>query len=41
VDVPAATAAGLIVVTLGVSHEPAAARAQPVALRVAAAAIVG
>jgi UDPglucose 6-dehydrogenase len=41
VDVPAATAAALTVVTLGVSHEPAAAKAEPMAVRVAAAAIVG
>jgi UDPglucose 6-dehydrogenase len=41
VDVPAATEAGLTVVTLGVPHEPAPSKAQPVALRVAAAAIVG
>jgi UDPglucose 6-dehydrogenase len=39
VDVPAATEAGLTVVTLGVTHEPAAAKAEPVALRIAAAAI--
>jgi UDPglucose 6-dehydrogenase len=41
VDVTAATAAGLTVVTLGVPHEPAAAKTQPVAIGVAAAAIVG
>jgi UDPglucose 6-dehydrogenase len=41
VDIGTATAAGLTVVTLGVTHTPAQAETQPVALPVAAVAAVG